>query len=310
MEIFESKKEVSSADQIDQLNALRFETQTGNKNLPREKRWNFGNRNSAYVGKFRKRKLTTNLAMMREKLILGPLGNMGILREFLFRDTGGGGVGGSLVEGDLFTPWDKPISVGYAKTGAYVGENRKSDGRSRVKCFQEFSETNSSAPAVQLQRIMVLLSVIAYWRRHFRAMDVFRAFLRSGHLQRETYLELPDGVRWGCVVRYLSKPMRGLSTACKGWSGTILGCLDGECGGVTSMDKSVFFRNQQGLDYEDGERLRDPNRTNLGNGILKAGANFETGEKRKVSGIIDIHVDDLLIPGGIEFTDYISWKCK
>ena len=52
--------------------------------------------------------------------------------------------------------------------------------------------------------------------------------------------------------------------------------------GSYTMDKSVFFRTQQrfGYGYEwggGGGGFRDPNQTNLGNGILKVNANFETG---------------------------------
>ena len=54
-----------------------------------------------------------------------------------------------------------------------------------------------------------------------------------------------------------------------------------------------------------GGEFRDPNRTNLDKGILRANGNFETGEKRKVLGIISIHVDDLLTSGSSEFIDYI-----
>ena len=38
--------------------------------------------------------------------------------------------------------------------------------------------------------------------------------------------------------------------------------------------------------------------------------NFETIDKREVLGIIAIHVDDMLISGGIDFTDYISCEMK
>ena len=54
--------------------------------------------------------------------------------------------------------------------------------------------------------------------------------------------------------------------------------------------------------------FRDPNPSNLDKGISKVSANFETRDKREVLGIISIHVDDLLISGSSDFTDYISWE--
>ena len=47
----------------------------------------------------------------------------------------------------------------HPKTGAYVDENRKLDAVLCVKCFQEFVETNESAPTVQLQIIRGVLAV-------------------------------------------------------------------------------------------------------------------------------------------------------
>ena len=41
-------------------------------------------------------------------------------------------------------------------------------------------------------------------------------------------------------------------------------------------------------------------------GILRVNGNFETGEKRKVLGIIAIYVEDLLISRSSEFAEYIS----
>ena len=86
-----------------------------------------------------------------------------------------------LIEGVFaYTVRNKPISAGYKKTSAYVGENRKLDSRFRATGFQEFAETDASAPTVQLQSIRAVLAVIAYLRWNFRAIDVSRAFLASG----------------------------------------------------------------------------------------------------------------------------------
>ena len=77
------------------------------------------------------------------------------------------------------------------RRGAYVGENRKLDARFRVKWFREFAGSNASAPTVQLQSIRMWIAVIAYRKWGFRVMDVSRAFLRSGHLGRDAYVQLP-----------------------------------------------------------------------------------------------------------------------
>ena len=75
---------------------------------------------------------------------------------------------------------NKPTPAGYATTGAYVGGNRKLHAGFRVKGFQEFAETNASAPTVQLQSIRAAIDVTAYRKWNFRAMGVSRAILRSG----------------------------------------------------------------------------------------------------------------------------------
>ena len=73
------------------------------------------------------------------------------------------------------------------------------------------------------------------------------------------------------------------------------------------MGKSVFFRNRQRFGYGYGEKSRAPDQTNQDKGILKVNENLETGDERKVLGIISIRVDDLLISGSSEFSEYISW---
>ena len=89
--------------------------------------------------------------------------------------------------------------------------------------------TNASAPTVQLQRIRVVLAVIAYRRWNFRAVDVSRAFLRSEALKRDTYLELPDVVEKGNIARKLLKPLYGLITDWKDWYEAIRDFLENEC---------------------------------------------------------------------------------
>ena len=57
----------------------------------------------------------------------------------------------------------------------------------------------------------------------------------------------------------------------------------------------MFFWTRPGFDYGYGVGFRDKNSSNLDNGILKVGENFETCEQRNVIGLIAIRVDDLLI---------------
>ena len=98
------------------------------------------------------------------------LGNMGPLRGCRFRKYRTGI--SNCVGGFVCAVVNKPIPAGYAKTGAYVDENRKLDSRFRVKGFQEFEGTNASAPTVQLQIIGVVLAVIAYQKWNIREMGV------------------------------------------------------------------------------------------------------------------------------------------
>ena len=130
-----------------------------------------------------------------------------------------------------------------------------------------------------------MIAVIAYRKWNFRAMNVSRAFLRSWPLKRENYAVLPGGEEKDDIARKLLKPLYGLSTACEDWYKSIRDFLPNECvlggWGVTSVDKSVFFRTQQGYDYGYGGGFRDPNSPNRDKGILKGDGNFETIGQRK-----------------------------
>ena len=111
-----------------------------------------------------------------------------------------------------------------------MGGNRKLDSGFRVKCLQEFTEPNASAPKVQLQIIRLCLAVIAFRKWDFRVMGVSVAFLRSEPLKRGAYVQLHKGVADDRVAWKLSKPLCGLSTACKDWYRTIRNFLSEECG--------------------------------------------------------------------------------
>ena len=63
-----------------------------------------------------------------------------------------------------------------------MGGNRKLGAMFRAKAPKGIAEANVSARTAQLQTISVVLSVIAYRKRNFGAMDVPSAFLRSEHL--------------------------------------------------------------------------------------------------------------------------------
>ena len=56
--------------------------------------------------------------------------------------------------------------------------------------------------------------------------------------------------------------------------------------------------------------VRGKNASNLDKGILKAGEDCETCERRNVIGFIAIHVGDLLISGGEMFTECITQRKK
>ena len=126
---------------------------------------------------------------------------------------------------------NNPISDGRKKTGAYVGENRKLDAGFRVKGIREFAESNASSPTVQLQSLRMCLSVIAYRKWNSRAMNVSRAFVRSGPLELDTYAQLPRGVEKGNISWKLLKPVYGLRAAGKDRGGNIRNIAAKECGG-------------------------------------------------------------------------------
>ena len=79
-------------------------------------------------------------------------------------------------------------------------------------------------------------------------------------------------------------------------------------GGVTSIDKALFFWAQQGFGYGYGRGFRDQNTPNLDKGILKVNEGFWTSEQRDVIGTISIHVGDLLISGSGMFIEQITKK--
>ena len=94
--------------------------------------------------------------------------------------------------------------------------------------------------------------------------------MRSVPLKRNTYVKLSNGVEKDNVAWEILKPLYGRSTAWGAWCETIRDFLANDCvRGVTSLDKSVFFRTQQGFGYGYGGEFRDPNLPNLDNGILK-----------------------------------------
>ena len=107
---------MNSADQIGQLNALRFKIQTGNKNLLRERSDGILENEIPGMGKENpKEELTINTVTPRGKLKLKLLGNMGLLREFLFGSIGWG----PLMEGRfVYAGENKPISADHAKNRA------------------------------------------------------------------------------------------------------------------------------------------------------------------------------------------------
>ena len=142
-------------------------------------------------------------------------------------------------------------------------------------------------------------------------MDVSRAFLRSEHLRRDTYAQLPEGVEKDNVAWGLLKPLYGLSTACKDWYKTIRNFLSKECGEkATSLDKSVCFWTQQDFGYEYGKGFMGKNWSNLDHGIFKINEFFETKEQKDVIGFIAIRLGDLLISGCGMFIEYATQRMK
>ena len=131
---------------------------------------------------------------------------------------------------------NKPIPAGHAKTGTYVGEGRKLDAIFCVSGFQEFVETNASAPTVKLQIIRAVAAVIAYRKLNFRAMDAPCAFLMDGHLKREEYAKLPDGVEKENIAPDQLKPLYGTGTARKDWCETARDFPAEECGRKRNID--------------------------------------------------------------------------
>ena len=118
-------------------------------------------------------------------------------------------------------------------------------------------------------------------------MGVSRAFLRPEPLKLGAYAKLPDAVEQENAARGLLKPLYGLSTACKDWYETIRDFLANECGvcvGVTSLDKSVFFRPQRGFGYGYGGDFRYPNSPNQEKGIFGGKCEFRDYRTKKSTG--------------------------
>ena len=144
---------------------------------------------------------------------------------------------------------------------------------------------------------MVVLDVIAYRKCNFREMEVPGAFLRSGHLIRNTYARRPDGAETDNVACDLSKPLYGMSTACKDWCRTIRDFLSEVCVCVWGLLRWVnrySFGLNKGF-IMGGSRSQS---NKLDKCVLKAAnANSETIDKRGVLRIIAIRVGDMLISG-------------
>ena len=234
----------------------------GSKNLSREMRWHLGNGIPGAWKEIQKEETYYKYGDSARKFEIPAIGKHG---DFLRIPNADIHDAESLIGGRFaYTVGNKPLSAGYAKTGAYVGEDRKLDAVFRVKCFHGFSGTNASAPTVQLQSIMVAFAVIAYRKWNFRVMDVSRAFLRSEPLERGAYAKLPEGSEQGNAAWKLLKPLYGLGTTCKDWYRAVRNFSIEECGGeVAPLDKSVFFWTQEGFSYGYGRKYRDLNKANL-----------------------------------------------
>ena len=164
-----------------QSEALRFKMKAKNHNLPKEKIEQIPENEMPGMRKEIPKEETQNkYGDASRKLKLAQLGNMVRLYEYHFQRFRKG----SLIEGRFaYTVKNKQIAAGHKKTGAYLDGDRKLDAGCCVGGFQEFAESNASAPTVQLQSIMLCLAVIAFRKWGFRVMDVSRAFLGSEHLK-------------------------------------------------------------------------------------------------------------------------------
>ena len=81
----------------------------------------------------------------------------------------------------------------------------------------------------------------------------FQGHFKVGHLKRDTYAQLPDGVEKDKVSRKLLNPLYGARAACKDWIAIIRDLLEEEFAGeATSLGKSVFCRPQRGFGYGYG----------------------------------------------------------
>ena len=108
-ELLGASKKVNSADQIDQLNALRLKTQMERKNLSREKSMKFWKTKCMVRRKeFRRKKPITNMATPLRKLKWAHLENMGHFPN----SSSGIPDGDSLIEGRFaYAVGNKPISA-------------------------------------------------------------------------------------------------------------------------------------------------------------------------------------------------------
>ena len=94
MEIPEENKEVNSADRIDQLNALRFKMQSGNKNSPREKSGEISENEMPRMGKEIPKAETYNkYGDAAGGIGIGDIGKHGAFAEMPFSEIPGVWVG-------------------------------------------------------------------------------------------------------------------------------------------------------------------------------------------------------------------------
>ena len=118
----------------------------------------------------------------------------------------------------VYTIKEKPTSESKPRTNAHIDHIRKLDARLCARGFTETMEASVAAPTISLHTVRAIFAITPIVKWRVRIVDISRAFLQSGNLERELHMRPPRGAENNSnLARKLIKPIYGLRGATKRW---------------------------------------------------------------------------------------------
>ena len=153
-------------------------------------------------------------------------------------------------------------------------KNDKKVFKAQLVCrgFEEEALVDAESPTTRKQSVRLFLTITAMFKWQVKSLDIKAAFLQSEQIDREIFLRPPRDIKKQGIIWRLKKPLYGLNDASRSWYFTLIKSLKELGVKVTSFDKAMFY-------------LRQDN---------------------KLQGMINVHVDDLLLSGTGKMSDLMK----